>query len=189
MALYCFSTTFRSILLPLRAVFHTYFGICWNFTAFSQIVQQIHVKITLFLGLFQAYRQKSNFSFLRCAKSKTFDMIRHASSLTGWTFPENPQKVQIFLHVLALKKTMIVITIAFVSCVVWVYLRLPDANSPLLWLRSGIERSADRKTPLPLSVLRFGVCRSSDLSIHAQRIFLAQTHCFSLLSGLLQSLQ
>ena len=33
-----------------------------------------------------------------------------------------------------------------------------------------------------LPILRFGVCRSSDLSIHVQRISLAQTHCFSLLS-------
>ena len=48
---------------------------------------------------------------------------------------------------------MIVITIAFVSCVVW--------------LRSGIERSAGMELP----VLRFGVCRSSDLSIHVQRFF------------------
>ena len=103
LALCCFSTTFRSISLPLRAVFHTYFRICWNFTALSQIVHQIHVKITLFLGLFQAYRQRSNFSFLRCAKNKIFDMIRHASSLTDWTFPENPQRIQLFPHVLALK--------------------------------------------------------------------------------------
>ena len=46
------------------------------------------------------------------------------------------------------QKTMIVITIAFVSCLVWVCLRLPDANAPLLWLRSGMERYADRKLSL-----------------------------------------
>ena len=46
------------------------------------------------------------------------------------------------------QKTMIVITIAFVSCLVWVCLRLLDANAPLLWLRSGIERDADRKLSL-----------------------------------------
>ena len=65
---------------------------------------------------------------------------------------------------------MIVITIAFVSCLVWVCLRLPDANAPLLWLRSGMERYADRKAITMLPILRFGVCRSSDWSIHVQRI-------------------
>ena len=33
------------------------------------------------------------------------------------------------------------------------------------------------------------VCRSSDLSIHVRRILLAQTHCFSLLSGPWQPFQ
>ena len=41
-----------------------------------------------------------------------------------------------------------------------------------------------------LSILRFGVCRSSDLSIHVQRILsFTQTHCFSLLSGPWQPFQ
>ena len=58
-----------------------------------------------------------------------------------------------------IKKTMIVLTIAFVSCI--------------SWLRSGIERDAGMKSYR--GCYRFFVsvvCRSSDLSIHVQRILL-----------------
>ena len=78
---------------------------------------------------------------------------------------------------------MIVITIAFVSCI--------------SWLRSGIERYADRKLSLCCQFFVSGfVGLLTDLFMRVKRcslwdrvLFFAQTHCFSLLSGPWQPFQ
>ena len=57
---------------PYEACFHTYFGIYWIFTASSKIVQQMHVKTALFLGLFSDILSKVQLFVLRCAKSRLF---------------------------------------------------------------------------------------------------------------------
>ena len=64
---------------------------------------------------------------------------------------------------------MIVITIAFVPGIPAVH--MPESLNAEM---SHMYHAQDS--------LISGVCRSSDLSIHAQRISLAQTHCFSLLA-------
>ena len=67
------------------------------------------------------------------------------------------------------QKTMIVITIAFVSC--------------FSWLRSGMERYADRKLSPCCQFFVSGFVGLLTYPFMCGGFFLAQTHCFSLLSG------
>lgn len=97
-----------------------------------------------FLDFFQICCRKSNFSF--CDVPKAVFSARRPPR--RFDLSAESVKSPTFASFAGTKKTMIVITIAFVSCLVWVCLRLPDANAPLLWLRSGMERYADRKLSL-----------------------------------------
>ena len=100
----------------------------------------------------------------------------------SWTFFRYVVKSPTFASFAGTKKTMIVITIAFVSCLVWVCLRLPDANAPLLWLRSGMERYAGRKLSLCCQFFVSGFVGLLTYLFMCGGFSLAQTHCFSLLS-------
>ena len=131
-----------------------------------------------FLDFFQICCQKSNFSFCDVPKAgfsarrppRRFDLS--AESVKSPTFASFA----------GTKKTMIVITIAFVSCLVWVCLHLPDANAPLLWLRSGMERYADRKLSPCCQFFVSGFVGLLTDPFMCGEFSLAQTHCFSLLS-------
>ena len=151
---------------PYEACFHTYFGIYWIFTASSKIVQQMHVKTALFLGLFSDILSKVQLFVLRCAKSR----LSARSLPLRLDFFAESVKSPIFASYAGNKKTMIVITIAFVSGIPAVH--MPESSNAEM---SHVHHAQGSL----ISV----VCRSSDLSIHAQRILsFTQTHCFSLLA-------
>ena len=85
-----------------------------------------------------------------------------AGGVTCWHRPVRMKRI------LCIKKTMIVITIAFVSC--------------FSWLRSGIERYADRKLSPCCQFFVSGFVGLLTYLFMCGGFSLAQTHCFSLLS-------
>ena len=151
----CFSPTFRSLLRLMGLVFIHILEFVGAFTASPKIVQQIHGETASFLGLFQRYHQKSNFPF--CDVPKTgFPTHRLSHRLD---FFAESVKSPIFASYAGNKKTMIVITIAFVS-------GIPAAHMPES-LNAEMSHVHHAQGSL-ISV----VCRSSDLSIHVQTILL-----------------
>ena len=85
----------------------------------------------------------------------------------GVTCQHRPVRMK---RILCIKKTMIVLTIAFVS-------RIPATYMP-----ESLNAETSHAYHAQGSLISV-VCRSSDLSIHAQRILsFTQTHCFSLLA-------
>ena len=123
-------------------------------------------KLPYFLDFFQIYCQKSNFSFCDVPKA---GFSARSLPLRLDFFAESV-KSPISASYAGNKKTMIVITIAFVSGIPAVH--MPESSNAEM---SHVHHAQGSL----ISV----VCRSSDLSIHAQRILsFTQTHCFSLLA-------
>ena len=86
-----------------------------------------------------------------------------AGGVTCWHRPVRMKRI------FSIKKTMIILTIAFVSGI------------PAAYMPESLNAETSHAYHAQVSFISV-VCRSSDLSIHVRRILLAQTHCFSLLS-------
>ncbi len=86
---------------PYEACFHTYFGIYWSFCSLIENCPTNACQNCLISWTFFRYIVKSpTFRFAMCQKQA----FRLAACPSGWTFPQNPRKVQLLPHTQAIKK-------------------------------------------------------------------------------------
>ena len=140
---------------PYGACFHTYFGIRWGFYSLAENCPTNTWRNRLISWTFSEISSKVQLSILRCTKTG-FPTHRLSHRLD---FFAESVKSPIFASYAGNKKTMIVITIAFVS-------GIPAAHMPES-LNAEMSHVHHAQGSL-ISV----VCRSSDLSIHVQTILL-----------------